>query len=166
MAEMFVQGYKYYLTMHKFAVMDRLYIRGQTSDSKGGTGIMSVKAKHKKLLIIGAVSLAVILIAALFIWLFVLPEKLLEYTSSDSNITVVISQYKAIAPFADPDYNIKIKKNDGIFGTTLLNEDFWFDSFHHGQLDENDIEIKWYDDYVEVFIKFSKGGWHSFKAEF
>ena len=89
----------------------------------------------------------------------------MEFSSGDGNFTVVISRPKIFGT-SDSDYNIKIKKTDGIFGTTLLSESFEYDAFHNGQLDENDIEIKWYDDHVEVFIKFTKGGWHSFTAEF
>lgn len=124
--------------------------------------------KKKKLLIIGIISLAVILIAALLIWLFVIPEKLLEYTSDNGNVTVVISRYKSYAPFDMPDYNIKIKKNDGFFGTTLLNEDFWYDSFHLGELDDSRVEIRWYDDHVEVLIGITKHNEnrHSFTAQF
>ena len=120
--------------------------------------------KKKKLLIIGTISIAVVLIAVLFIWLFVIPEKLMEFKSNDGNISVVISRYKAIGPFADPDYNIKIKKKGEVFDKTLLSENFEYSSFKQGQLKENDVEIKWYDDHVEVLVEFAKGRWHSFKA--
>jgi len=124
-------------------------------------------AKKKKLLIIGIISLAVLLITALIIWLFVIPEKLLEYTSDDGNVTVVISRPK-IFGLSDSDYNIKIKKNDGIFGTTLLSENFEYDDFHLGQLDDSRVKIQWYDNHVEVLIGITKHneGWHSFTAEF
>ena len=128
--------------------------------ARKGTGTISGRKMKKQIVI--AVLIGVFSIVGL-IWCLT-PVKLMEFSSSDGSIRVVISRHKIFAP-SGSDYNIKIKKNDGIFGTTLLNEDFWFDSFHHGQLDENDIEIKWYDDYVEVFIKFSKGRWHSFTAE-
>ena len=125
-------------------------------------------AKKKKLLIIGIISLAVLLITALIIWLFVIPEKLLEYTSDDGNITVSISRSKAIGPFADADYNIKIKKKGGLFDKTLLSENFEYDDFHLGQLDDSRVKIQWYDNHVEVLIGITKhnDGWHSFKAEF
>ena len=125
-------------------------------------------AKKKKLLIIGIISLAVLLITALIIWLFVIPEKLLEYTSDDGNITVSISRSKDIGPFADSDYNIKIKKKGGLFDKTLLSENFDYDDFHLGQLDDSRVKIQWYDNHVEVLIGITKHneGWHSFTAEF
>lgn len=120
--------------------------------------------KRKKRIIAAAV-LGAVLLTIFFIWLFIIPHKLMSFTSDDGKISVVISQYKAIGPFAEPDYNIKIKKKGGLFDKTLLSESFEYDAFHHGQLDENDIEIKWYDDHVEVLIEFSKGRCHRFTAQ-
>lgn len=121
-------------------------------------------AKEKKQIVI-AVLIGVVSIVGL-IWCLT-PVKLMEFSSSDGNVTVVISRPKIFAP-SDSDYNIKIKKNDGIFGTTLLSENFEYDDFHLGQLDDSRVKIQWYDNRVEVLIGITKHneGWHSFTAEF
>lgn len=122
---------------------------------------MSDKKMKKQIVIVALIS--VFSIVGL-IWCLT-PVKLMEFSSSDGSIRVVISRHKIFAP-SGSDYNIKIKKKGGLFDKTLLSESFEYDAFHHGQLDENDIEIKWYDDHVEVLIEFSKGRWHRFTAEF
>ena len=121
-------------------------------------------AKEKKQIVI-AVLIGVVSIVGL-IWCLT-PVKLMEFSSSDGNVTVVISRPKIFAP-SGSDYNIKIKKNDGIFGTTLLSENFEYDDFHLGQLDDSRVKIQWYDNHVEVLIGITKHneGWHSFKTEF
>ena len=42
-AVLFVQGYKDYLTMHKFAIVNRLYIRGQNALQERGRGQLAAE---------------------------------------------------------------------------------------------------------------------------
>lgn len=121
--------------------------------------------KRKKRIIAAAV-LGAVLLTIFFIWLFIIPHKLMSFTSDDGKISVVISQYKAIGPFAEPDYNIKIKETGGVFDKTLLSENFEYSSFKHGKLEKNNIDIEWNDDNVVVLIEFAKGRCHRFTAEF
>ncbi len=132
--------------------------------SKGDFGAMSDKKMKKQIVIVALIS--VFSIVGL-IWCLT-PVKLMEFSSSDGSITVVISRPKVFGPFADSDYNIKIKKKGGLFDKTLLSESFEYDDFHLGQLDDSRVKIQWYENHVEVLIGITKHneGWHSFKAEF
>ena len=124
---------------------------------------MSDKKMKKQIVIVALIG--IISIVGL-IWCLT-PVKLLEYTSDDGNVTVVISRHKIFAP-SGSDYNIKIKKKGGLFDKTLLSENFDYDDFHLGQLDDSRVKIQWYDNHVEVLIGITKHneGWHSFTAEF
>ncbi len=120
--------------------------------------------KMKKQIVI-AVLIGVFSIVGL-IWCLT-PVKLMEFSSSDGSISVVISRHKIFAP-SGSDYNIKIKKKGGLFDKTLLSENFDYDDFHLGELDDGRVKIQWYDDHVEVLVGISKHNekWHSFTAEF
>ena len=114
----------------------------------------------KNILIIGSIVLASAIITAIIF--LIMPTKVMEFHSDDNKVTITISRYKAIGPFADPDYIIEIAKD----GKSLLNKSFEHNSFKRGELKESDINIQWYDDHVTVLIKKTKGAFSEFTASY
>lgn len=120
--------------------------------------------KKKAVILVVSIAFAVILIAVIIYIL--IPIEIMKFHFDDNRITITISRYKAIGPFADPDYNIKIEETGKVFDQTLLDEDFEHNTFKHGILKESSVSIEWYDDHVDVLIKKTKGAYKVFTAKY